>query len=204
MKTILLATHNQGKIKRYKQLFAGLEDLKLVTLAELGIDLKVDEPFSTPEENSAHKAREYGNLSQMPTIAVDDAVTTNFLPVSEQPGVMVRRTKDGQELTDQEMLDKWQKIFELYPHPDRQFIWNFGLSYYDPKTNELKTVTTVQINSVADTFSNIIDPGYPMSSFLVPQGLDKPHSELSLEDRLLVDKKRLNDFLVFVTTIVNE
>lgn len=204
MKTILLATHNQGKIKRYKQLFAGLENLKLVTLAELGIDLKVDEPYNTPEENSAHKAREYGSLSQMPTIAVDDSVTTNFLPDDEQPGVMVRRAKDGRELSDQEMLERWREIFDLYPHPNRQFVWTFGLSYYDPTSNELKTVKAEQINSVADKFSDVIDPGYPMSSFLIPQDLDRPHSELSPEDRLLTDKKRLEDFLSFVTAIVNE
>jgi len=203
MKTILLATHNQGKVKRYKQLFAGLENLKLVTLVELGIDLKVDEPFSTSAENAAHKAREYGRLSNLPTISIDEAVITNFLPEGQQPGVLVRRFKTGIELSDREMLEQWQEILSQYLDDNRQFIWDFCMSYYQPEIDELKIVKAVQIDSVAKEFSSVIDPGYPLSSFLIPEMFSKPYSELTAEEFLLSDQTTLKPFLDFMTELVN-
>lgn len=203
MKSILIATHNKAKLKRYQELFSDLADLKLVTLEELGISLKADEPFNTPEENSLYKAKIYGNLSQLPTIAIDEAVKTNFLPDNEQPGVFVRRFRKGTDLSDLEVLKVWREIFDAYPGNNHQFIWNFSLSYYDPRSNDFRTAQVVQKNSVAKEFSKIINPGYPMSSFLVPEEFDKPHSELSPEEKNRVDRKRLEPFWKLVKNIVN-
>jgi Ham1 family len=198
---LLLATHNQGKIKRYRNLFAELKNLELITLADLNITTKVDEPFNTPEENSIHKAREYGKLCQLPTIAIDEAVTTNFLPDNEQPGVLVRRFKENRELSDLEILDLWGGIFKNYPNQDLKFIWDFSLSYYHPETEELKTVKAIQLDSVTKDFSKIINPGYPMSSFMIPDGLSKHHSELTEDESLMVDKNNLKPFLDFINNL---
>ncbi len=200
----LLATHNQGKIKRYQALFADLEDLELVTLADLKITAKVDEPFATARENSIHKAKYYGQLSGLATIAIDEAVQTNFLPDNEQPGVFVRRFKKDRELTDEEVLLIWQEIFTAYPQTEHQFIWDFSLSYYDPVIEEAQTASAVQINTVAPVFSTIINPGYPMSSFLMPLGFEKPYAELTDAEKLMVDQKNLAPFVEFVAKIVNE
>lgn len=198
---LLLATHNQGKIKRYRNLFSEIKNLELITLADLDITAKVDEPFNTPEENSIHKAREYGKISQLPTIAIDEAVTTNFLPENEQPGVLVRRFKENRELSDLEILDLWRNIFKNYPNQDLKFIWDFSLSYYHPKTEELKTIKATQLDSVSTDFSRIINPGYPMSSFMIPDGLNKTHSELTSEESLLVDKNNLKSFSDFINSL---
>jgi len=198
---LLLATHNQGKIKRYRNLFSGVKNLELITLADLNITAKVDEPFNTPEENSIHKAREYGRLSNLPTIAIDEAVTTNFLPEDEQPGVLVRRFKENRELSDLEILDLWRSIFKSYPNQDLKFIWDFSLSYYYPETKELKTIKAEQIDSVAAEFSKIIDPGYPMSSFMIPQNSSKTYSELTDDEYLVVDKNNLKPFLDFINNL---
>ena len=199
---ILIATHNQGKIKRYRRLFADIINLNLVTLTDLGINHKADEPFSTPEENATHKAKTYGDLSQLPTIAIDEAVNTNFLPDNEQPGVFVRRFRSGRDLTDTEVLVVWQEIFKIYNQVNRQFIWDFSLSYYDPANGLIKKAQARQVNTVAPEFSKIIDPGYPMSSFLVPAGFDRPHSELSVEECLIVDQTNLRPFIDLLSGIV--
>lgn len=203
MKNILIATHNKAKLKRYQGLFADITGLKLVTLEELGITLKADEPFSTPDSNSAYKAKTYGELSQLPTIAIDEAVRTNFLPDHEQPGVFVRRFRKGAELSDSEVLNVWREIFATYPTPNRQFIWDFSLSYYDPKSGESKTVQAIQKNSISEKFSDIIDPGYPMSSFLIPEGYTRPSSELSQAERLQADQIRLKPFWEFIKNIID-
>ncbi len=204
MFTLLIASHNQSKIKRYQNLFVNIAGLKLVTLAELGITLKANEPFNTPRENAEYKAKMYGDLSHLPTIAIDEAVTTNFLPNDEQPGVFVRRLGGDREMNDEEILDAWKKIFTLYPGDDHEFTWDFRMSYYNPKTDTLKSARAVQVNKVATTFSPIVNPGYPMSSFLIPSGYDQSHSTLSLEERLQVDRRNLQPFVELVTEIVAE
>jgi hypothetical protein len=202
MKTILLATHNKGKIQRYRALFGAFKDLELLTLNDLNITEKVDEPFATAMENSVHKAKCYAEISGLPTIAIDEAVTTNFLPDNEQPGVFVRRFGGGKELSDAEVLEVWQKVFASCPNHEHEFVWDFSLSYYDPASDDLKTVQAEQIDSVALNFSKVIDPGYPMSSFLISQHADRPHSELGVAGFLAVDQKTLKPFLDFVTDLL--
>lgn len=202
MFTILLATHNVGKLKRYKELFSQIVGLDIKSLKDLNIDFIADEPYKTSEENSVHKAKEYGRLSGLPTIAIDEAVMTNFLPHNEQPGVFVRRLGGGKELNDCDILDLWKNIFSIYPVDNRKFIWDFSFSFYNPIDDFLKTINVEQINTVADKFSEIIDPGYPMSSFLIPEGFSKPCSELSKEESLTVNKKNMTSFLDFLKILV--
>jgi hypothetical protein len=202
--TILFATHNKGKIKRYRELFRDIQNLNLMTLEEMGISFKADEPYHTPEENAIHKARTYGKLSNMPTIAIDEAVETNFLPDHEQPGVFVRRFRKGKELSDTEVLEAWKEIFTIYPASDHLFTWDFRIAYFNPQNDNLRTSKVTQLNSVAKEFSKVIDPGYPMSSFLIPEGFDRPHSELSPEECLWTDTRTLRPFITFMEGITNE
>ncbi|WP_420917084.1 non-canonical purine NTP pyrophosphatase [Dictyobacter halimunensis] len=76
---ILLATHNPSKFERYNNLLREVANLELVSLQGVSISEKVDEPFATAKENAIHKAVKYARISQLPTLAVDEAVTTNFL-----------------------------------------------------------------------------------------------------------------------------
>ena len=202
MKTILLATHNQGKIKRYQALFSCLDNLELLTLNDLNISAKIDEPFATAAENSAHKAQYYGRLSQLPTIAIDEGVTTNFLPDNEQPGVLVRRFRKGTDLTDAEVLNVWTEIFATYENTKHEFIWDYALSFYDPIIDHLKTTQVRVDNLVAQPFSLNINPGYPMSSFLIPSGFSRPYAELNAAENLAVDKNDLKLFLEFVENLL--
>jgi len=199
---LLIATHNKGKIKRYERLFFDIKNLKLITLTDLNINHKVDEPFATPRENSIFKAQEYAKLSQRPTIAIDEAAKTNFLPTAEQPGVFVRRFKNKQEMSDVEMLAVWKEIFARYPNAHHQFVWDFSLAYFNPENRELKTVSAVQVDKVALEFSDIIDPGYPMSSFLIPDGWSKTYSEMSEDELSQVDQKNLKPFIDLIKSVL--
>ena len=88
MLEILLATNNQGKIKEYQGLLAGLS-CKLVTLAELGITLKVPETGASFEENAIDKAKTYISLSHLPTLAEDSGLEVDAL--GGEPGVYSAR-----------------------------------------------------------------------------------------------------------------
>ncbi len=202
MHKILIATHNQGKLQRYKNLFSDFIDLDIVSLQDLNINIKIDEPFDNPKDNSIFKAKEYAKISFLPTMAIDEALTTNFLPKNKQPGVFVRRfNKDKRELSDVEVLDIWKKIDKVYPGQNRQFIWDFRLSYYNPENNILKTAKAVQKDYFTNIFSDKINPGYPMSSFLIPDGYTKPYVELNQEDLSNIDKKNLTPFIALLQDI---
>lgn len=203
MQKILIATHNQGKLKRYQNLFSEFDNLQLLSLKDLDIEVKIDEPFESSEDNSIFKAKEYAKISLLPTIAIDEALITNFLPENEQPGVFVRRfNKDKRELSDREVLDVWGKISQIYPGKNRQFIWEFSLTYFNPENNILKTAKSIQKDFFADKFSDKINPGYPMSSFLIPEGYNHPYVELNQKDLLEIDKKNLQPFILLLRSIL--
>lgn len=203
MHKILIATHNQGKLKRYKNLFSDFANLDIVSLKDLNINIKIEEPFDNPKDNSIFKAREYAKISSLPTIAIDEALSTNFLPSNEQPGVFVRRfNKEKRELSDEEVLDVWKKIALTYPGENRQFIWDFRLTFFNPKNNILKTARAMQKDYFTNNFSDKIDPGYPMSSFLVPDGYKETYVDLSEQDLLDIDRKNLDNFILLLKSIL--
>lgn len=100
MLDILLATHNQGKIKEYKALLAGLPH-KLATLSEAGITLKVPENGFTFEENATAKAMAYAALSQKLVLAEDSGLEVEAL--GSEPGVFSARYA-GENATDADRI----------------------------------------------------------------------------------------------------
>lgn len=193
---VLIATHNQSKLKRYKKILEIFESIELVSLTDLGITEKVEENFATNTENALHKAKVYGELSGLITVAADEALMTNFLPDNEQPGVYARRfSKDKSELTDDEVITVWHEIFKLYPQPDKQFIWDFAVAYYNPQNDSSGVECVEQISYIAKHLSTVRHPGYPMSSFLTSTNGGKPYTELSQSENDATDAKNFANFV---------
>lgn len=88
MLQLLLATHNQAKVKEYRELLAGLP-YRLVTLAEVGITIKAPETGARFEENAVAKARTYRTLASLPTLAEDSGLEVDAL--GGEPGVYSAR-----------------------------------------------------------------------------------------------------------------
>lgn len=193
---ILFATHNPAKLQRYKNILNEFTHIELISLKDIGISQKVEEPFPTSKENAIYKAKEYAQLSHLPTLAVDEAVNTNFLPKDEQPGVYVRRYANKETtLTDEEMLHVWKEIFKEYPQKDKQFIWEFSIAFYNVATSQFHYTRAIMLSDVAEVFSKTRQKGYPMSSFLTHKGTNKPYAELSETEKLNADKETLKDFI---------
>jgi Ham1 family len=192
---LLIATHNEAKFNRYRNLLSDIPGLFLQSLKGAGIPQKVDEPHQTSLENAIHKAKEYARLSQKATLAIDESAHTNFLLDDEQPGVFVRRSNQGKELTDQELLDFWREAFKKYPHPDRRFIWEFGIALASPSAQILGSTVVRREDRVANRFSSLAPKGYPMDNFLIPPGLDKPVADCSKQEIMEADKMVFRPFL---------
>ncbi len=81
---LLVATHNLGKVREYRELLADLP-VDLVSLDDLGIAHDVDETGATFHENAWLKARAYCGLGQMLTLSDDSGLEVDAL--GGEPGV---------------------------------------------------------------------------------------------------------------------
>lgn len=71
MKKIVVATNNQGKLKEIKEI---LKNYELLSLKEINCEIEVEEDQETFEGNSKKKAKEIGELTNMPCIADDSGL----------------------------------------------------------------------------------------------------------------------------------
>ena len=101
MTKLLLATSNQGKLCELRSLLCDLP-YGLVTLSEVGIDIKVDEIGSSLEENARLKATILANKSQLLTLADDSGLEVDAL--GGQPGVLSARYA-GENASDSERIN---------------------------------------------------------------------------------------------------
>lgn len=101
MKTLLIATHNQGKIREYQQLLADLP-FTVVSLNQLQITHDVEETGSTFVENAILKATQYARLSGVLTWADDSGLEIDAL--EGRPGVYSARY-GGPGLSDKDRYE---------------------------------------------------------------------------------------------------
>lgn len=92
-KRILLATNNPGKADEMRGLLADLPDLKLVTPAELGLNLSVEESGKDFAENAALKAHAFAKASGLPALADDSGLEVDALDGA--PGLYSNRYFPG-------------------------------------------------------------------------------------------------------------
>lgn len=105
MRKLLIATHNQGKAREYRELLVGLP-LEVTYLDAEGITHEVDETGATMEANARLKAGEYAQLSGLWTWADDSGLEVDALDGA--PGVYSARYA-GAGKTD---VDRYRKLLD--------------------------------------------------------------------------------------------
>ena len=88
MQKLLIATHNQGKLREFRQLLADL-DLEVTDLDAVGITYDVEETGTTFAENAILKARAYAEMSGLLTWSDDSGLEVDAL--NGRPGVYSAR-----------------------------------------------------------------------------------------------------------------
>ena len=86
--TLLIATNNAHKVAEFRRILGGL-DVTLLTPADAGIDLDVEETGETFEENARLKARAFCAASGLPALADDSGIEVDAL--GGRPGVRSAR-----------------------------------------------------------------------------------------------------------------
>ena len=94
--TLLIATHNRGKVREYARLLADLP-LLLTWLDEVGVTAVADETQATFLANALHKARFYARQTGLLTWADDSGLEVAAL--GGRPGVLSARY-GGERLSD--------------------------------------------------------------------------------------------------------
>jgi XTP/dITP diphosphohydrolase len=111
MQKLLVATHNPGKVREYRELLTDL-DLEVTSLDAVGITQDVEETGATFAENAILKARAYADLSGLLTWSDDSGLEVDAL--DGRPGVYSARY-GGPGLSER---DRYMLILdELRAHP---------------------------------------------------------------------------------------
>lgn len=198
----LLATTNKAKIKRYGGKLAE-NKIDFVTLNDLDLDIDVDESGDNPTENAVIKAQAYNKVTNMPTIAIDDALFLDNVPDEIQPGTHVRRV-DGKRLNDKEMVDHYISLVNKYGK-------NGELTGYFKKAvaivlneNDIFTFEYKTGRKFSNKQSSIINEGYPLSSIQIIEQFGKFKTELTKEEEEIILKDEQNEICNFIIRTIND
>lgn len=133
MKKILIATHSKGKLREIEKILNGLP-FKIVSLKEAGIDFEVEETGKTFKANAILKARTYGKLTGLLTLAEDAGLEVDAL--GEAPGIYSARYCPGTDENRYRLLLKNLKGVSIKKRTAR---FKAIVAVFDPKTGKIKT-----------------------------------------------------------------
>jgi len=114
MLKLLIGTGNSGKFYEIQALLAGLA-IQLISLAEIDLDLDVDEVGTSYQENAALKAETYAQASGLFTLADDSGLEVDALDCA--PGLYSSRYAPQKNPTDADRRAHLLKNLGGYPRP---------------------------------------------------------------------------------------
>jgi XTP/dITP diphosphohydrolase len=100
---LLIATNNRGKVREYRDILGDLP-LELVTPADIGLELEVEETGATYEENACLKAQTFAQASGLLTLADDSGLEVDAL--GGEPGMHSHRYARGSD------ADRYRALLE--------------------------------------------------------------------------------------------
>lgn len=196
MKKILFATGNMAKVNRFLD---GLlaKDIQILTLKDIDINLNIEENGKDAIENALIKARAYYEKTKIPTLAMDDTLYLENVPINKQPGMYVRRV-GGKTLSDDEMISYYSSLAKEYGKNGKLTArWIYGMALI--KDGKEYTYTWNKDDFyIVSTPSNIINPGYPLNTISINKKLNKYFTDMTVEDKLEV-KEDESDVIEFIS-----
>ena len=194
---VVLATHNQGKIREFKAALSEL-GLEAVSIGEL---CQVNEPEETGKtfmENALLKARYYMEFCRLPCLADDSGLAVE--PLHGAPGVYSARYA-GENATDEENNEKLLRELADVPFEKSKakYICALALVYPDGRYLTAKGACEGLIKKEAngeggfgyDPYFYVPELGTTMADISLEEKNKRSHRALAL--RLLVDKLRAED-----------
>jgi XTP/dITP diphosphohydrolase len=112
---LLLGTNNRAKVREYQSLFPNI-DYEIVTMAEQGISIEVEEVGESMEENARLKATVIAEKSRLLTLADDSGLEVDAL--GGEPGRLSARYA-GENATDRDRIEYLLKRLDGVPWESR-------------------------------------------------------------------------------------
>ena len=113
---LLVGTGNPGKVREFRELLDGLP-VELVTPADIGLDIEVEETGDTLEENALIKAQAYANAGGILTLADDSGLFVDALDGA--PGVISARYGAPDARTDEDRVELLLRNLADVPEGER-------------------------------------------------------------------------------------
>lgn len=198
MKKLLIATHNPAKLHELKK---GLQNLKqkgviILTLKDLAISHEPEENGKTFQENAEIKARYYGNLVKLPTIADDGGLIIPIL--NNEPGVKSRRWL-GYEASDDELIKHTLKLLTNISEDKRVAYLQTYICHFDPDKSTVAFATKKVKGYIAQKPSNKRLKGYPFRSLFIVSAYNKYYDELTHYEH-----GKINHRLIALRILINK
>ena len=195
MKKVLFATTNPAKVKKFKK-YLEENGVELITLKDINIKLNIEENGKDAIENAYIKAKAYYDVTQIPTIGMDNNLFVEKLPQEKQPGTHVRRI-NGKELNDDEMIEYYTNLVKKYGGK-LSAKWVYGMVICK-RDNIAKYLWNKDNFYFVDKPCAKINPGYPLDSISIIPEFNKYLVELSPKEKeYLAKRENINDIIEFI------
>lgn len=178
--SLLVATHNVGKVAEYAQLLADLP-LQLTSLDAEGVTEDVEETGSTFAENARLKALAYAKMTGMWAWADDSGLEVDAL--NGQPGVYSARYA-GPQATDAENNQKLIAALRNVPEDERSARFRCVVAIATPDG---------QVHTVADSVEGrMVDEPRGTHGFGYDPHFYLPELDLTMAQLTPVEKNRIS------------
>lgn len=162
---IIVGTTNEAKIKQIRGALAPL-DISVKGVENKDLLPKVDEDGQTAIENAKKKAIAYATALNQTILSMDNALYLDGLPDNQQPGLNVRRIRNGNDRpTDEDLLKYYSNVIKhlggrINGH------WEFGVCIANPQ-GSLGEINIISPRVFTSAISSKIVPGYPLESLQI-------------------------------------
>lgn len=175
-KILLLATTNQGKLVELQKLFAENE-IDIVTLADVDVvkNMDVVEDGKTFKANAIKKAKEYGKIAEMLTLADDSGLIVDAL--EGRPGVYSKRYGTTDSERNEKLLSELKEVSD----GNRTARFVAVMAVYDPADDRVYTSKGVVEGSI--THSPTGDKGFGYDPVFFSTELKKTFAEASRDEK---------------------
>lgn len=172
MQQLIFASNNDNKVAEINSMLKN--DFRVITLKQAGIDIEIDEPFDTLEENAIEKARVIYELTGKSCFSEDTGLEVVCL--NSEPGVKSARYA-GPQRSSEDNIDKLLTALQGKENRQAQF----------------RTVIALIINGKSYLFTGICKgtiiasrrgtSGFGYDSIFVPDGSSKTFAEMNIVEK---------------------
>ncbi len=187
MKKLLLATHNQAKLKYFRILLGDL-DLELLNLDSFNISESPIEDGGSEKNNALIKARFCANRSNCLSLGDDAGMYIDAL--GGEPGVESRRWAGtfSDDVTDELWLEYFMMRMKDVPNAKRTGYFQVCRALVNVDGREWTWSIKRNFTVAMEPNWDLYEKGWPMSTVCIDSQFNKPWSRLDINEKIIAER----------------